>query len=134
MNIDNEAIIEALINTSTATHYGLPVVEVDGCEYAIARDDDEVLTACRENIEDMLWACSTSFLLRHMSIPAAFEPALKAIQHDQCESCNDMIRECIADMDALVQEAYDTDGAGHFLSAYDGNEDEYLGAIWFRIS
>ena len=138
MAVDNETILNAILSTSTADHYGLPVVEIDGCEYAVARGEDEVLRACRKYIEGALWTFNTSFLLQHMNVPASFdasfEEALRATQRRQSEEGNAMIRECIKDIDALVEAAIAAEGAGHFLSAYDGNEAEHLGAYWFQVS
>jgi len=43
---------------------------------------------------------------------------------DSCETANDAIFKLIKDFNKFVQEAIATDGRGHFLSGYDGNENE----------
>jgi len=38
------------------------------------------------------------------------------------------------DVDAAADEAIDTDGVGHFLAIYDGDEIEPEGQAWFRVN
>jgi hypothetical protein len=50
--------------------------------------------------------------------------ALGKMQGKLCEGANELVRALIEDMDAFIEDAIGADGRGHFLSSYDGNEEE----------
>jgi hypothetical protein len=46
------------------------------------------------------------------------------MQGELCESANPIIEALIEDMDHFVSDAISSDGRGHFISRYDGEENE----------
>lgn len=87
--------------------------------------DEEADEKAKEYILDSLWAFNASFIAYHTDLD---EEVIQAI-HDngKCESNNDTIHNLIkklGDLDDFVSDAISVDGRGHFLSSYDGNENE----------
>ncbi len=87
--------------------------------------DDEADEKAKEDILESLWAFNASFIAYHTDLD---EEVIQAI-HDngKCESNNDTIHNLIkklGDIDDFVSDAISADGRGHFLSSYDGNENE----------
>ena len=113
---DTEAIV-------LAAHLG---VDIDDAENYIEADDYLVLTdeqadeAVREDIEQMIWAFTPSFLSAHTRVS---EEAIKKIQ-ELYEDANDALAEMIKDFDEFVEDAVACDGRGHFLAGYDHEEHE----------
>lgn len=102
--------------------YNSHVVHVAGEDYLIVTDD-EADEACKENIEECLWAFNANFLEGETGIDAKVFEALQP----QCESANDAIRSIIdgsCGIDEFVESAVSADGRGHFLNSYDGEERE----------
>ena len=116
-------------------HYGLPIVEIDGEEYAIAFSDDEADEACKEYIEDSVWAFNQSFLADMTSLPIELFECL--VNSGKCESLNGAITAVIEQtcgMSEFVACAIDEDGRGQFIGIYDGDEIELeSGAYAYRI-
>lgn len=103
-------------------NYGLAVYSLGKCEYAIGTDA-EADEAAQKNIEDSAWAFNASFLSGFCDIP---EEVFEAMQ-DKCEDANDAFLSLInksGGIEKFAQEAVSADGRGHFLSSYDGNENE----------
>jgi len=88
-------------------------------EYMILTDD-EADEKVAEYIKDSVWAFNPSFLSSHSDID---EGVFKLLQ-DKCESANEAVLKLIKDFDKFVEDAVGTDGRGHFLSSYDGEENE----------
>ena len=111
--------IEAL-----AKHLG---VNLDDAEKLIDDGDYLVLTdseadeRCLEYIRDSVWAFNASFLASHSKV--ADEEVFKILQ-EKCEGGNDAITRLIDDFDHFVKDAVSSDGRGHFMSSYDGEENE----------
>ncbi len=104
-------------------YYKLSTVEINGEEWALG-NDTEVDKAVKSYIEETLWAFNKTFLADQTGLP---EEVFAALQVD-CENSNDAILSIIekcGDMDSLVSDAVSSDGRGHFLSAYDGEEKEW---------
>jgi hypothetical protein len=63
---------------------------------------------------------------------------LEAIQSKKCEGANNAILSIIektdGGIDGFVEEAISADGRGHFLSSYDGDENEKDGFFIYRIN
>lgn len=89
-------------------------------EYLVLTDD-EADEKVAEYIKDSVWAFNPSFLSSHSGID---EGVFKLLQ-DKCESANEAILKLIKDFDEFVQDAIGTDGRGHFLSSYDGYENDH---------
>lgn len=84
--------------------------------------DSEADEKCKQCILDSVWAFSPSFL---SSFTGFDIEVFEAIQNNgRCESNNDAILSMIKDEDDFVSDAISEDGRGHFMSFYDGNENE----------
>ena len=119
-NYKEEYTTEAIV---LSAHLGVDLDEaesyIDDQDYLVLTDeqaDDWV----REEIEEMVWAFTPSFLSAHTNVS---EEAIKKIQ-ELYEGANDALAEMIKDFDWFVEDAVRTDGRGHFLARYDGVEHE----------
>lgn len=87
--------------------------------------DDEADEKAKEDILESLWAFNASFIAYHTDLD---EEVIQAIQDNgKCESNNGTIHNLIkklGDLDDFVSDAISEDGRGHFMSSYDGNENE----------
>jgi hypothetical protein len=84
--------------------------------------DEEADAKAKEYILDSAWAFMPSFLA---DVTGINYQVFKAIQNNgKCESNNDAILSTIDDKQYFVDQAISADGRGHFMSSYDGNEDE----------
>ena len=98
---------------------------IDSGDYTIY-SDSEANEAAKEYILNSAWAFNKNFIIGHckaLDFDKASESILDAIQ-EQCESGNDAILKLIDDEQEFVDDAIASDGRGHFLSGYDGNEIE----------
>ena len=101
----------------------------DGEEYAVYTDDDADREV-REQIVDSLWAFNPDFIVKHMrgyDELSSFDEretvnALEEVQSKLAESANPLVKAIIEDIDEFVEDAVDSDGRGHFISSYDGEE------------
>ena len=102
-----------------------------GGEYYVLTDE-EADELAKEYIRDTAWAFNAWFILDHIEkdIP---EEAIKKIQ-ELYEGANEAIIAMIDDFDAFVDDAIGIDGRGHFLSSYDGAENEQGEYFIYRIS
>jgi hypothetical protein len=103
--------------------YGDNTFSVGRAEYRVLTDD-EADEACKEYVEQSLWAFNASFLSGETGIDDSVFEALA----DKCEGANDAVRSIIdgtCGFDDFVKTAVAADGRGHFMNTYDGNEDEY---------
>lgn len=91
-----------------------------GNEDYMVLTDDEADEKVAEYIKETIWAFNPSFLSCHSGID---EDVFKLLQ-DKCESSNEAILKLIKDFDHFVEDAVRSDGRGHFLSSYDGEENE----------
>lgn len=103
------------------SHWGLPVLVIDGDEYAVAATEQEAFEACCENIEDSLCYFSPSFLAEQTELPIEIFEALARTDFSDNEVYKDLI-ERVTTIENFVQEAIDCDGMGHFLAPYDLKE------------
>jgi hypothetical protein len=85
--------------------------------------DEEADKACEEAIEESLWAFNPSFLASVTDFDISIFEAIQA--NEKCEDNNKAVRQLVGNrFSQLVKDAIKADGRGHFLSPYDGNEDE----------
>lgn len=83
--------------------------------------DEEADVKCKYYIRESLWAFNSSFLENYCVVP---ESVLRCMQSLH-EECNEAIYELVKDrFDDLVQHAISSDGRGHFMTSYDGEETE----------
>ena len=112
------------------THYGLEVFSNGRKEYAVGTDS-EADEACKEYIKDSAWAFRSSFICDYCNLPQELAEALEAMQSKKCEGANDAILALIEKTDGglegFVEDAVSADGRGHFLSSYEGEENEESG-------
>jgi hypothetical protein len=118
-------------------HYGLEVFSLGREEYAIGTDSEANL-ACAEYIKDSAWAFRSSFICEYCNLPQEIAEALEAMQSKKCEGANDailaLIEKADGGLEGFTEEAISADGRGHFLSGYDGDENESEGFFIYRIN
>ena len=104
----------------------------DGEEYFVFTDDEANEAAARE-IKNSLWAFNANFILDCTELAAGdccygdVVESLQTMQNKCCESCNEFIYaliESTCGIDEFIERAIYEDGRGHFISYYDGMEDE----------
>jgi hypothetical protein len=119
---DKEGIIDFYLFCAD----NLTVIEpIDGDEERdgyIVLTDEEADEMAKRYILDTVWAFNAGFLAGETGIDIEVFEAIQA--NDRCESNNDAILRLIDDTDSFVESAISTDGRGHFMSSYDGNENE----------
>lgn len=120
------------LSKESHNHYGLDVYSQGSREYAIGTDSESD-AAAQKNIEDSAWAFNASFLASFCDLP---EKVFKAMQ-DECESSNEavvsLIERC-GGMEEFSQQAISAGGRGHFMSSYDGEENEQGEFYIYRIN
>ena len=128
-------IIEALLNYGDEEydHYGMPVFRIDGCEYAIGTDE-EADEAVKENIKESVWAFNAEFLAGYIAGGELTADDINRLRGDRCEDCNEALLKLIDDFDDFVEGAVSSDGRGHFLSPYDGEEIEEGDYYLYRVN
>ena len=104
---------------------------VDGLEYLVLTEE-EADQVVQEYIEDSLWAFNAEFILETCGFDSGSNVtnSLRKMQEESCEGCNDFIRALVdgtCGIDEFVDQAIIADGRGHFLSSYDGEEEEQDG-------
>lgn len=103
------------------THYGLPIIIIDGDEYAVAETEQKAFEACCESIEGSLCYFSPGFLSEMTELPYEIFEALGKADFTDNEVYKDLI-ERVTTIENFVQEAINYDGMGHFLAPYDLRE------------
>ena len=99
--------------------------------------DAEATREARRYILDSLWAFNSWFIVDHMSPKMQDVIGGSDIEKycsDKCESANEWVSSLIQNKGKFVKDAIDADGRGHFLSFYDGAENEYTddaGKTWY---
>jgi hypothetical protein len=104
-------------------------------EYMVLTDAEADQKAA-EYIKDTLWAFRKSFLDGYGDVIGNLDDkAWKAVV-DRCESSNPAILAMVGkdNMEALIEDAIACDGRGHFLSSYDGEENEEGGYYIYRTN
>lgn len=96
--------------------------EIDD-EYSVYTDE-EADEAVKEYIKESVWAFNASFIINHSSLPYEAREMIEFFQREKCEGANETILALINDFDDFVSDAISADGRGHFLSSYDGEENE----------
>jgi hypothetical protein len=103
--------------------FGLDTYDAEGGTYAVGTDS-EADEAAAEYIAESLWAFRSDFLCAYTP-DGVTASVLQTLQEAQCEGCNAAILAMVGDdFDRLAEDAIGSDGRGHFLSPYDGEENE----------
>lgn len=87
--------------------------------------DSEADEKAGNYIKDSLWAFNASFLAEQTGLDSEIFEAIAA--NDKCEDNNDTIYntiEKLGNIETFIQDAIRADGRGHFMSSYDGRENE----------
>ena len=107
----------------------------NGNEYMVLTDD-EADEKVYEEIENSLWAFNAEFIIGMCGLNCGVE-SLRTMQENSCEDCNDFIRAIIkgrCGMRCFVESAIESDGRGHFISYYDGKENENGDYFIYRVN
>lgn len=129
-----------------ATHLGCDVSEVsesrfgdhcfdaEGGEFLVFTDE-EADERAEQEIRESLWAFNASFIAGHTKngLDDAAEKALAEMQGRLCESANPIVEALIKNMDHFIFDAIRSDGRGHFISRWDGEEVEAGQFFIFRV-
>ena len=126
-----EALAKFLeIGIEDITETDWDTLKAEGAEYLVLTDEGAYDKAYSE-IEESLWAFNADFIIDMCGFSGG-EKSLMAMQRESCEDCNEFIKAMIegtCGMDSFVESAIESDGRGHFISGYDGEEveqDEYF--------
>ena len=104
-------------------------------EYLVLTDEEADEKAYSE-IEESLWAFNAEFIIEMCGLNSGVE-SLRTMQKNSCEDCNDFIRAIIkgtCGMECFVESAIESDGRGHFISYYDGEENESGKYFIYRVN
>ncbi len=103
-----------------------------GSEEFLVLTDEEADEKVADYIRETVWAFRPEFLASHMT---GIDPEdLRPIQ-EKCESANPILIKLIDDLDHFIADAIASDGRGHFLATYDGEEVELEnGLLMFRTN
>lgn len=105
-------------------------------EYLVLTDT-ETDNYAEKYIEDTLWAFNAEFISDECNLNPECTDALRVMQERCCESCNSLIRAIIdgsCGIDAFVEDAIKADGRGHYITQYDGYENETDNYYIYRIN
>jgi hypothetical protein len=117
--LTDEQFAEWLEETQTELEYD----DYYNADYQVLTDSEADEKAA-EYIKDSLWAFNSNFLSNVTGFDESIFDAIQA--NDKCESNNKAILQLVGDnLDDLINEAISSDGRGHFLNTYDGNEEEF---------
>jgi hypothetical protein len=106
--------------------YGLSAYSIGNRKFAIGTDS-EADSACEQYVCDSAWAFNANFILEQCGLPRELQEPIQAWQERECEGANDGILALIkktCGIERFTQSAMSADGRGHFLSSYDGNEEQ----------
>lgn len=104
--------------------YGDNEYEANGHQWLVLTDD-EADERCKESIKESVWAFNASFLTGYGAFQSLDEEDIDRLRGDKCEDINDAFLRMIGDdFDQFAEDAAGADGRGHFLSGYDGEEQE----------
>jgi hypothetical protein len=117
--------IEEPPEKQTYSHHGLDVYSYDGVDYAVADTDDQADEAASQAAMSSLWAFRARFIARHSPVDLNDEhvKAIEEMQCKMCESCGPIIQAIVGkNLDALIDDAIESDGRGSLLGSYDHDE------------
>lgn len=95
--------------------------------------DEEAEFAAQDAILDTLWAFRPEFLADYAADGVGAE-VFRIIADAKYEDANPIFLRLIRDLDSLVNDAIGSDGRGHFIAHYDGNEIELDGFYAYRVN
>lgn len=104
-------------------YYNDDQFEAESCTYLVVDDEDADLYATNY-IMNSLWAFNAEFIIEHTDLPYEAIDMIRDYQSNQYENANDTIFALINDIDKFIKAAISSDGRGHFITSYDGEEIE----------
>ena len=119
----------------------LPFIVLDTGENYAVLTEEQADERAREEILESLWAFNADFIISHcknfekMDIyeVETAEKSLRYAQENCCENANGLVFALIDDIDEFVEDAINADGRGHFISRYDGEENEQNNFYIYRV-
>lgn len=105
----------------------------DGRREFLILTDEEANDLAAENIERDLWAFRADFLTSYVPEGVTAD-VIEAIAEKKYEDASPAIRGMVGNrFEELVEDAISSDGRGHFIAQYDGQEDEFEhdGRTWY---
>lgn len=123
------------VSEISESRFGENLFHAEGGEFLVLTDEEADETAEQE-IRESLWAFNASFIASHTKngLDDEAEKALADMQGRLCESANPIVEALIEDMDHFISDAIRADGRGHFISRWDGEENESGQFFIFRIN
>lgn len=114
---------------------------IDNEDYLVLTDEEADQRASDE-ILNSLWAFNADFILQHNQkmqnvCASEWDAAKESLEHAQsiqCESLNGLVLALIDDINEFCEDAIYADGRGHFISFYDGEENELNGLFIYRMN
>ena len=103
------------------SHWGLPVLVINGDEYAVAATEQQAFDACCESIEETLCYFSPAFLAEQTELPVEIFEVLSNAGFEDNAVYKDLI-ERVTSIVNFADEAISYDGMGHFLASHDLKE------------
>jgi len=109
----------------------------DTCLFDVGQSEYLVLTEnganarVKTSILDTLWTFNSDFLASHSECADA--DTFRMLQ-EKCEDSNRSLKRLIKDLSQFVSDAILSDSRGHFLSSYDGEENEEGGFLIYRMN
>lgn len=101
-------------------HISLENNQGETYEFFVTEGETDQIEAVGEYCKDLLWSFNPEFLEAHM-ISEIDAKAIEKIQ-PMYEDANPILKNLIIDWEDFIEDAIRADGAGHFLSPYDGEE------------
>jgi hypothetical protein len=106
-------------------HAGLRVVKVGNEEYAVADNADQADKAALECARESLWAFQSTYIGSFLDLSETAIKAIAEMQSKLYEGAQEIIEAMLVGrVDEFLAEAVSVDGRGHFLSHYDGAEQD----------
>lgn len=105
----------------------------DEKEYLILTNP-EANEAVSETIKQSLWAFQADFIIEHSKLPFEAREMIETFQKEKCEGANDTIEALIDNTDEFIKDAVGADGRGHFVSGYDGDENQIEDYFIYRTN
>lgn len=128
------AFLECDLDDISESRYDSHAFDAPGGEYLVL-DDEEADQACADNIRESVWAFNASFLQGYGAFAELDADDIDRLRGDKCEDINGAFLRMIGDdFDAFVSDAISADGRAHFLSTYDGHENEAGGFYIYRTN
>jgi hypothetical protein len=143
LTIENDALtalydhldikLEGIAELQEHDHHGLAVYDIEGQGYALGTDQeaDKAAQCC---IGESVWAFKAEFILDCCNLPISAGESLAKMQYEVCENANDFLLAVIkktCGFDYFYKEAIESDGRGHFLASYDGEEIKLFGGNYY---